>query len=63
MPQAVGAQCAAWRLRIAGGPAHGSHALVVPVERDGEAFVLRTSPGGHRGAPVRCERLVGAFLT
>src|SRR5688572_3215031 len=46
LPQAVGVQCAAWRLRIVGELAHGSHALAVPVERDGEAFVLRMSPPG-----------------
>ncbi|GIH10176.1 aminoglycoside O-phosphotransferase [Rhizocola hellebori] len=46
LPQAVGMQCAAWRLRIAGELAHGSHAIVVPVERDSESFVLRMSPPG-----------------
>jgi streptomycin 6-kinase len=43
-PRLVRAQCAKWNLDIAGGLAHGSNAIVVPVVRDGEPFALRMTP-------------------
>jgi len=46
LPSLIGAQCAAWGLRVAGPAAHGSNALVIPVERDGERFALRLTPPG-----------------
>jgi len=46
LPGAVERQCAAWGLSPAGEVAHGSNAIVVPVVRGGEEFVLRMSPPG-----------------
>ncbi|BEL03721.1 aminoglycoside phosphotransferase family protein [Actinoplanes sichuanensis] len=46
LAEAVREQCARWRLTIDGAPAHGSNALVVPVIREGEGFVLRLTPPG-----------------
>ena len=43
---AVERQCEQWNLTIAGPVAHGSNAVVVPVTRDGQEFVLRMSPPG-----------------
>jgi streptomycin 6-kinase len=57
LPSLISAQCAAWRLRVVGEPAHGSNALVVPVARDGERFALRlTPPGADVAAEVRALR-------
>ena len=46
LPDAVQAQCEAWNLRVDGELAHGSNAIAVPVERDGESLILRMSPPG-----------------
>ncbi len=46
LPRLVREQCAAWDLRVAGEPVHGSNALVVPVSRGGEELVLRMEPPG-----------------
>ncbi|MBB5839671.1 aminoglycoside phosphotransferase family protein [Kribbella italica] len=46
LPRAVESQCSRWGLTITGPVAHGSNAVVVPVERDGAAFALRMSPPG-----------------
>ncbi|WP_344176959.1 aminoglycoside phosphotransferase family protein [Kribbella lupini] len=46
LPAAVEQQCSRWGLTIAGPVAHGSNAVVVPVERGGEQFALRMSPPG-----------------
>lgn len=46
LPAAVQAQCEAWDLRVDGELAHGSNAIAVPVERDGESLILRMSPPG-----------------
>ncbi|GAB2562883.1 aminoglycoside phosphotransferase family protein [Kribbella endophytica] len=46
LPAAVEEQCSRWDLTIAGPVAHGSNAVVVPVERDGSRFALRMSPPG-----------------
>ncbi|NIK55076.1 aminoglycoside phosphotransferase family protein [Kribbella shirazensis] len=46
LPEAVDRQCARWQLEIVGAVAHGSNAVVVPVRRGGDEFVLRMSPPG-----------------
>jgi streptomycin 6-kinase len=46
LPRSIRAQCSAWDLNITGEPAHGSNAIVVPVERSGERLVLRMTPPG-----------------
>jgi streptomycin 6-kinase len=46
LPEAISIQCSRWHLRIDGDPVHGSNALVVPVMRDAERFVLRMTPPG-----------------
>jgi streptomycin 6-kinase len=46
LPRAVEEQCARWGLTVAGPVAHGSNAVVVPVERGGAGFALRMSPPG-----------------
>ncbi|GAA2609154.1 aminoglycoside phosphotransferase family protein [Paractinoplanes durhamensis] len=46
LPGLVRAQCSAWHLTVAGEAMHGSNALVVPVTRDGDDYVLRLSPPG-----------------
>ncbi|GAA1641730.1 aminoglycoside phosphotransferase family protein [Actinoplanes couchii] len=46
LPGLVRAGCDRWRLTVAGEAMHGSNALVVPVTRDGDEFVLRLSPPG-----------------
>lgn len=46
LPHAVQDQCEAWNLRVDGELAHGSNAIAVPVERDGESLILRMSPPG-----------------
>jgi streptomycin 6-kinase len=46
LPTAVDEQCARWGLTIAGPVAHGSNAVVVPVERGGARYALRMSPPG-----------------
>ncbi|GAA1599778.1 aminoglycoside phosphotransferase family protein [Kribbella hippodromi] len=46
LPAAVEQQCARWDLEIVGAIAHGSNAIVVPVSRGGDRFVLRMSPPG-----------------
>ncbi|GAA2842127.1 aminoglycoside phosphotransferase family protein [Kribbella solani] len=46
LPAAVERQCERWDLEIVGAVAHGSNAVVVPVSRGGDAFVLRMSPPG-----------------
>ncbi|HEY7174778.1 MAG TPA: aminoglycoside phosphotransferase family protein [Micromonosporaceae bacterium] len=57
LPRSIVAQCAAWRLRIAGGVAHGSNAVVLPVTRGGEKFALRmTPPGPDVAAQIRALR-------
>ncbi|MEW9266435.1 aminoglycoside phosphotransferase family protein [Kineococcus endophyticus] len=53
LPDLVAASCARWSLEPDDGvPAHGAHALVLPVRRDGEACVLKLS---HRDDDVRGE--------
>ncbi|WP_380171879.1 aminoglycoside phosphotransferase family protein [Kineococcus sp. DHX-1] len=53
LPDLVVASCARWSLDLDEGvPAHGAHALVLPVRRDGRACVLKLS---HRGDDVRGE--------
>lgn len=53
LPELVVAWCARWSLELDGGvPAHGAHALVLPVRRGGETCVLKLS---HRGDDVRGE--------
>ncbi len=46
LPTAVEEQCSRWDLTINGPVAHGSNAVVVPVERAGANFALRMSPPG-----------------
>jgi streptomycin 6-kinase len=46
LPRAVGRQCEDWGLSVAGDVAYGSNAIVVPVARGGEEFVLRMTPPG-----------------
>ncbi|MEO5744383.1 MAG: aminoglycoside phosphotransferase family protein, partial [Terracoccus sp.] len=46
LPSLVTDQCRRWALVIDGDPLHGSNALVVPVRRAGERYVLRISPPG-----------------
>lgn len=46
LPGLVAEWCARRRLTVTGEPMHGSHALVVPVARDGEPLVLRLTPPG-----------------
>ena len=47
LPQAVDRQCARWGLDVVGAVAHGSNAIVVPVARGADEFVLRMSPPGR----------------
>jgi streptomycin 6-kinase len=46
LPELVAHQCFSWSLSITGAPMHGSNALVLPVSRRGEPYVLRLSPPG-----------------
>ncbi|GAA1113822.1 aminoglycoside phosphotransferase family protein [Kribbella jejuensis] len=46
LPAAVERQCERWSLSVVGAVSHGSNAVVVPVARAGEEFVLRMSPPG-----------------
>ncbi|MFG1906679.1 aminoglycoside phosphotransferase family protein [Kribbella sp. NPDC048928] len=46
LPAAVERQCGVWDLTIVGAVSHGSNAVVVPVTRGAEEFVLRMSPPG-----------------
>lgn len=46
LPEVVAAQCRRWDLDLDGAPMHGSNALVVPVVRGRERFVLRVAPPG-----------------
>jgi streptomycin 6-kinase len=46
LPTAVEQQCSRWGLTVTGPVAHGSNAVVVPVERDGTGMALRMSPPG-----------------
>ena len=46
LTEAVERQRQRWHLEVAGKVAHGSNAIVVPVRRAGEEFVLRMSPPG-----------------
>ncbi len=50
LPQRIRTQCQKWDLRIAGGLAHGSNAVVVPVVSGTEEFVLRMCPAGNEVA-------------
>ncbi|TCC31661.1 aminoglycoside phosphotransferase family protein [Kribbella speibonae] len=50
LPRAVERQCRQWDLTVVGAVAHGSNAVVVPVTRGGEEFVLRMSPPGQEVA-------------
>lgn len=50
LPKAVERQCAQWNLDIVGAVAHGSNAVVVPVRRGADEFVLRMSPPGNEVA-------------
>jgi streptomycin 6-kinase len=46
LPRAIRSQCEHWDLRVEGELAHGSNAVIVPVDRGGTAFVLRLTPPG-----------------
>lgn len=46
LPALVASQCRRWDLEVDGDPLHGSNALVVPVRRRANPFVLRLSPPG-----------------
>ena len=46
LPRKIDMQCDRWGLRIVGPAAHGSNAIVVPVDRGGEPLVLRMTPPG-----------------
>jgi streptomycin 6-kinase len=46
LPALVADHCARWRLTVTSEPAHGSHALVVPVARGDDLLVLRLTPPG-----------------
>ncbi|GAA1998687.1 aminoglycoside phosphotransferase family protein [Microbacterium pumilum] len=46
LPERVDVQCRDWGLRVDGAVMHGSNALVVPVDRDGEPLILRLAPPG-----------------
>lgn len=46
LPALVADWCARWRLTVTGAPVHGSNALVVPVARGEDLFVLRLTPPG-----------------
>lgn len=46
LPSQIDVQCDRWGLHIVGPPAHGSNAIVVPVDRAGEPLVLRMTPLG-----------------
>jgi len=46
LPVLVETQCRRWQLEVDGAPRHGSNALVVPVRRGADPFVLRLSPPG-----------------
>ncbi|MEV6287084.1 aminoglycoside phosphotransferase family protein [Kribbella sp. NPDC051770] len=50
LPGAIEQQCARRGLTIAGPLAHGSNAVVVPVERGSERFALRMAPPGDEVA-------------
>ncbi|MEV6893112.1 aminoglycoside phosphotransferase family protein [Kribbella sp. NPDC051137] len=50
LPAAVERQCREWDLSVVGAVAHGSNALVVPVSRGADEFVLRMSPPGSEVA-------------
>ncbi|MGZ0149422.1 aminoglycoside phosphotransferase family protein [Kribbella sp. WER1] len=50
LPAAVERQCSAWDLSVVGAVAHGSNAVVVPVGRGADEFVLRMSPPGDEVA-------------
>jgi streptomycin 6-kinase len=46
LPSAVQRQCDRWDLTSVGAIAHGSNAIVIPVQRGSDEFVLRMSPPG-----------------
>jgi streptomycin 6-kinase len=46
LPRKIDMQCDRWGLRIVGPPVHGSNAIVLPVDRNGEPLVLRMTPPG-----------------
>lgn len=46
LPRKIDVQCGRWGLRIVGPAAHGSNAIVLPVDRGGEPLVLRLTPPG-----------------
>jgi streptomycin 6-kinase len=46
LPRMINIECERWGLRIVGPSAHGSHAIVVPVDRSGDQLVLRMTPPG-----------------
>jgi streptomycin 6-kinase len=46
LPHKIDMQCDRWSLHIVGPAAHGSNAIVVPVDRGGEPLVLRMTPPG-----------------
>jgi streptomycin 6-kinase len=46
LPHMIDIQCDRWGLRVVGSPAHGSNAIVLPVDRGGEPLVLRMTPPG-----------------
>jgi streptomycin 6-kinase len=50
LPEAVDRQCTQWKLDVVGAVAHGSNAVVVPVRRGSDEFVLRMSPPGSEVA-------------
>lgn len=48
LPELVRRQCRVWDLEPDGSPWHGSNALVLPVRRAGEPYVLRLAPPDER---------------
>jgi streptomycin 6-kinase len=46
LPETARDVCSRWRVQITGDPAHGSNALVLPVRRGDERFVVRLTPPG-----------------
>jgi streptomycin 6-kinase len=50
LPLAIRSQCEHWDLRVVGELSHGSNAIIVPVVREGAAFVLRLTPPGTAAA-------------
>lgn len=48
LPDRIRRQCEVWQLEADGKPWHGSNALVLPVRRNGQPYVLRLAPPDER---------------